>query len=268
MIIFQVFLPVFLIGMIDKKGIDRKPVILAASTKYLVNLIRGNKETALGGIILGGGKDDRFPTQISQFLQQFFRAVVAKAHQLTVLLMGFDKFAPFLRNLLQHIRVFQQFKNLLFNLREAAFCRQGKAEGWRIARIPGLLRKISGSQSKAFRKGFSLIVRHTVKLMLRHIPPQIQQFPDTLGGIFPGQKRSIAILRTASGRYPDTLRIIPEGIFPVIDIKACPVGSVVLRKESGIFLRRMVFHKIRTDNQAAVAVIGTNAKGFVNHLLG
>ena len=41
----------------------------------------------------------------------------------------------------------------------------------------------------------------------------------------------------------------------------------MLRKKRGIFLRRMVFHKVSTNNQAAVSFIGTNAKSLVNDLL-
>ena len=107
MIIFQVLLPVFLIGMIDKKGINRKPVILTTSAKHLVDLVHGDKETPLGVVILGGGKSDRLSLEIGKFLKQFFRAVVTEAHQVAVLLMGCDKLAPFLSDPLQRIRVFQ-----------------------------------------------------------------------------------------------------------------------------------------------------------------
>ena len=69
MIIFQVLLPVFLIGMIDKNGIYAKPVILIASAKYLVDLVHGDKETPLGVVILGGGKGDRLSLEIGKFLQ-------------------------------------------------------------------------------------------------------------------------------------------------------------------------------------------------------
>ena len=41
----------------------------------------------------------------------------------------------------------------------------------------------------------------------------------------------------------------------------------MLRKKRGIFLRRMVFHKVSTNNQAAVSFIGTDAKSLVNDLL-
>ena len=107
MITFQVLLPVFLIGMIDEEGIYGKPVILTTSAKHLVNLVHGDKETPLGIVILGGGKGDRLSLKIGKFLQQFLRAVVTEAHQVPVLLMGCDKLAPFLCDLLQHIRVFQ-----------------------------------------------------------------------------------------------------------------------------------------------------------------
>ena len=60
---------------------------------------------------------------------------------------------------------------------------------------------------------------------------------------------------------------VPNRIFTLVDIKSCSVDSVVLCKECGVFFRRMVFHKIRTDDKTAVAVIGTNAKCFINNLL-
>ena len=268
MIIFQVLFPVFLIRMIDKKGIYSKPVILTASAKHLVDLVHGDKETPLGVVILGGCKSDRLSLEIGKFLQQFFRTVVTEAHQVPVLLMGCDKLAPFLCDFLQHIRVFQQFRNLLFNLRESAFGRQGKAEGRCIARIPGFFRKISGCQSKAFRKCLSLILHGAVKLTLRHIAPQIQKLPDTPCSLFPCQQGGITALGRFTVRNADTFIPIPNGILALVDIKTCTIGSVVLRKKSGIFLRRMVFHKVSANNQTAVFVVCTDTKRFVNDLLG
>ena len=42
----------------------------------------------------------------------------------------------------------------------------------------------------------------------------------------------------------------------------------MLRKKSGIFLRRMVFHKVSANNQTAVFVVCADTKCFVNDLLG
>ena len=38
-------------------------------------------------------------------------------------------------------------------------------------------------------------------------------------------------------------------------------------QKSGVFLQRLVFHIVGTDNQAAVSIIEANTQGFVNNLL-
>ncbi|MDE7475068.1 MAG: glycoside hydrolase family 95 protein, partial [Duncaniella sp.] len=59
MIAFQVFLPCFFVLIVAIKGIHGQTVIGAASQNP-VQLITGDKETPLGVIALGGGKNQRF----------------------------------------------------------------------------------------------------------------------------------------------------------------------------------------------------------------
>ena len=77
----------------------------------------------------------------------------------------------------------------------------------------------------------------------------------------------MTILCRLAIRNANAFLSVPNRIFTLIDIKSCSIGSVVLCKECGVFFRRMVFHKIRADDKTAVAVIGTDAKCFINDLL-
>ena len=55
---------------------------------------------------------------------------------------------------------------------------------------------------------------------------------------------------------------------PVIQIEARAISAIVPHKETGVFLQRLVFHKVGADDQTAVAVIGPDAQRLVNDLLG
>ena len=55
---------------------------------------------------------------------------------------------------------------------------------------------------------------------------------------------------------------------PVIQIEARAVGAIVPHEETGVFLQRLVFHKVGADDQAAVAVICSDAQRLVDDLLG
>ena len=72
----------------------------------------------------------------------------------------------------------------------------------------------------------------------------------------------------APGGNADTIRIIPDGILPILNEQPRAVGTVALSQKSGVFFQRLVLHKVSADNQAAVLVIETDAQGFINDLLG
>ena len=72
-IIFQVFLPIFQIRMVDEIGIDTKPILLTSATKYIVDLVHRDKETVLRFIRFGGSEGDRLSFQIRECPEQFFR---------------------------------------------------------------------------------------------------------------------------------------------------------------------------------------------------
>ena len=72
----------------------------------------------------------------------------------------------------------------------------------------------------------------------------------------------------APGGNADTSLIIPNGIFFSLNNKARAIGAIVLLQESRVFLQWLVFHKVGTDNQAAVLVIEADTQGFINDLLG
>ena len=71
----------------------------------------------------------------------------------------------------------------------------------------------------------------------------------------------------APGGNADALRVVPDGILPILNEQPRTVGAVALLQKSGVFLQRLVFHILGTDNQAAVSIIEANTQGFVNNLL-
>ena len=72
----------------------------------------------------------------------------------------------------------------------------------------------------------------------------------------------------APGGNPNTIGIIPDGVFPILNEQPCTVGAIALLQESGIVFQRLVLHKESTDDETAVSVIETDTKGFINDLLG
>ena len=74
-IALQILGALFYIGMLQIIGVNTEPVMGVAAAQELVDLIHGNKLSALGLIALGGGEDDRLTLQISESLQNLFRAV-------------------------------------------------------------------------------------------------------------------------------------------------------------------------------------------------
>ena len=111
------------------------------------------------------------------------------------------------------------------------------------------------------------IIRYPVKLCLGHIPSGVQQFPDASGCILPGDQHGGAALRAVPGGEADTLGVVPDGILSVVQIEPRAVLAVMLHQEAGGICKGLVFHKVPTDNQAAVPVVGSDTEGLVDHLL-
>ena len=78
----------------------------------------------------------------------------------------------------------------------------------------------------------------------------------------------MTLLCAAAGGYTDALRVIPDGVFPVIDEKTGTVGSVLPLQKCRIIFQRLIFHKVSTDDKTAVPVIESNTQCFINDLLG
>ena len=191
-----------------------------------------------------------------------------KAHQVRIFCIGGGKYAPFLRDFLQHLRVGKQGSDALLDFRKAALLGEGQTKDGSITRFSGLRRHIPGGQRKVFRQRAALIVHNPVKLALGHIPPQIQQFPNALRRLLPCDKGCIAVLCGVAAGNTDTLSVVPNGILPVVHIEARAVFAVVLCQKRSVVLQRVILHKISADDQAAVSVIRPNAKRFINDLLG
>ena len=54
----------------------------------------------------------------------------------------------------------------------------------------------------------------------------------------------------APGGNADALRVVPDGILPILNEKPRTVGAVALLQKSGVFLQRLVFHIVGTDKTA------------------
>ena len=111
----------------------------------------------------------------------------------------------------------------------------------------------------------ALVLVHPVQFALRHIPAQVQQFPDTGRRLFPRDERGAGTLGAFALGNADSLGVVPDGILSAIQIKACAVLAIVLRQEPGIV--RFILFEIGADDEAAVLVVGANAQRLVDYLL-
>ena len=109
---------------------------------------------------------------------------------------------------------------------------------------------------------------HAVKLGLRHIASQVQQFPDALCRVRPGDQHSRTALCAVAGGQADALGAVPNGVLSIVQVEACAIGAIVTHEKAGVILQRLVFHQVSTDDQTAVAVIGSDAQRLVDDLLG
>ena len=73
-------------------------------------------------------------------------------------------------------------------------------------------------------------------------------------------------LNGASGGDANTLRIIPDSVFLILNDQPRAIGAIASLQEIGIV--RLVFHEVGTYDFSAVTVIEAHAQGFVNDLLG
>ena len=104
-----------------------------------------------------------------------------------------------------------------------------------------------------------------IQFILRHIPPQIQQFPDALCRFLPGDQCGIAPLRRAAAGNTHPFGIIPERNLLPVKIEACAVFAVMPLQKCGIV--RLVLHKVGADDEPTVLVVRSYTQGFVNDLL-
>ena len=113
----------------------------------------------------------------------------------------------------------------------------------------------------------ALVPVYPVKFTLGHIPAQIQQFPDALGCLFPGDQRGCCALCSFTLCHMDTFGVVPNGILPAIQIKARAIFFIVFHQEPGVVLQRFILFEIGTNDEAAVLIVGSNAQRLVNDLL-
>ena len=92
----------------------------------------------------------------------------------------------------------------------------------------------------------ALIIVYQVKLALGHIPPQLQQFPDTGCRLFPGDERGAGTLGALALGYADFFGIVPDGILAPIQIEARAVFPIVFCEETGIV--RLILFEIGADD--------------------
>ena len=117
----------------------------------------------------------------------------------------------------------------------------------------------------AVSKPHPLVVIDLIEFTLRHIPPQLQQFPDTLCRFLPGNQCGIAPLCRAAAGNTHPLGVIPKRNFLSAKIEARTVLAVVFLQECGVV--RLILHKVSADDQPAMLIVGSYAQGFIHDLL-
>lgn len=132
--------------------------------------------------------------------------------------------------------------------------------------LPCLLRYVPAGVGDAVRQLHPLIMLDFIQFTLRHIPPQIQQFPDALCRFLPRKQCGAAALRRCATGNTHPFGVIPKRNSFSVKIEACAVFSVVPLQKCGVV--RLILHKVGADDEPTVLVIGPNTKGFVNDLLG
>ena len=180
--------------------------------------------------------------------------------------MGGCKHGPFLYEPVQRIRGFQKPLHLGLDFWKASLGRIGIHSQGEIPGFFHLCGTLSYRKGKGLGKSAPLKVRNLIQFRLGHIPPHIQQFPDALCGLLPGDEGGMQFLDRAPGGDANALRVIPDGVLLALDNKPRTVGAIAFLQEGGVV--RLVLHIVGTDDFPAVPVIETHAQGFVNDLLG
>lgn len=93
---------------------------------------------------------------------------------------------------------------------------------------------VTEHQQQPVGQVMDFIVIYLVKLALGHIPPQLQQFPDTGCRLFPGDKRGAGTLGALAPGYADSFGIVPDSILAPIQTEARAVFPIVFCKETGV----------------------------------
>ena len=172
---------------------------------------------------------------------------------------------PFVHALLQRIRRTEKLINLLLRFRIAALdgLRQhGQRQKSRVSRFRC---HVPAGVGNAVSKPHPLVVIDLIQFTLRHIPPQLQQLPDTLCRFLPGDQCGIAPLRRAAAGNTHPLGVIPKRNFLSAKIEARTVLPVVFLQECGVV--RLILHKVSADDQPAMLIVGSYAQGFIHDLL-
>ena len=232
----------------------------------LIDLVVGNEIPPQGIKSFRSGECQGYALQILQFLQQLGGIIPAADHETAVAGIGSGKQRPFIHKPVQRIRGFQKPLHLGFDFGEALI---GGTDFHCEGKIPGFFRlrgAFPHGKGKRLGNSASFKGRNLFKFLLGHIPPHVQQFPDTLCRLLPCDKSGMQLLNGAAGGDANALRVIPDGVFLTLDYQPRAIGAVASLQESGIV--RLVLHKVGADDLPAVPVVETHAQGFVDNLLG
>ena len=207
----------------------------------------------------------RLPLQVTEPLQYLFRTVKAKTQKVLPCIQRGVERRPFVHALLQRIRCTEKLINLLLRFRIAALdgLRQhGQRQKSRVSRFRC---HVPAGVGNAVSKPHPLVVIDLIQFTLRHIPPQLQQLPDTLCRFLPGNQCGTAPLRRAAAGNTHPLGVIPKRNFLSAKIEARTILSVVFLQECGVV--RLILHKVSADDQPAMLIVGSYAQGFIHDLL-
>ena len=186
-IILEVFFPLGLILMGDVKSVHAETVVgvSAALTQHCVDLVGGNKKLPAGSEPVGNGKMQRLPLKVTEPLQYLFRTVAPEAQQVLPSVQCIVERFPLIHAFLQGTRLAEKAIDLLLRFRIAALDGMGQHGQRQEACLPCFLRYVPAGVGDAVRQLYPLVMLDFIQFALRHIPPQIQQFPDALRCFLP-----------------------------------------------------------------------------------
>ena len=186
-IILEVFFTLGLILVGGVKGVHAKAVVgvSTALTQHLANLVGGNKKSPVGSEPVGNGKMQRLPLKVTEPLQYLFRTVAPEAQQVLPCVQCIVERLPLIHAFLQGIRLAEKAINLLLHFRIAALDGMGQHGQRQNACLPCFLCYVPAGIGDTVRQLHPLVMLDFIQFALRHIPPQIQQFPDALRCFLP-----------------------------------------------------------------------------------